>query len=162
MKNWLRRMRGAAGIGLIWAFAWFTAGMILLLIVGPDAADVPFPLGFGMLGFFAGATFSVVLGAIEGQRSFDQMSIPRFAGWGAVGGLLLAGGFVSIVALLGAGSLDIVVLAPVFAVAGALSAAGYLALARRAGDSEMLGAVDDFPETGLTEEEERELLGGGG
>jgi hypothetical protein len=162
MKNWLRRIRGAIGIGLMWAFAWFAAGMILLLIVGPDAADVPFPLGFGMLGFFAGASFSVVLGAVEGRRSFEQMSIPRFAGWGALGGLLLSGAFVSIVALLGAGSLEVVVLGPVFAIAGAASAAGTLALARMARDQDGLGPADDFQELGLTDEEKRELLGDGG
>lgn len=116
-------------MGLIWAAAWFAAGMLLLLVVGPDAADVPFPLGFGMFGFLAGATFSFVLGAVEGRRGFDQLSLPRFASWGAVGGLLLSGIFV-LVAGLGVGALA--VLGPVFAVASAGSAVGSLALARKA------------------------------
>ena len=58
MKKWLRRIRGAIKMGLAWGFAWFAAGMVLLLFVGPDAADVPFPLGFGFLGFLAGISFS--------------------------------------------------------------------------------------------------------
>lgn len=161
----MRRIRGAIGIGLAWAFAWFAAGMILLLIVGPDAADVPFPLGFGMLGFFAGATFSGVLGVVEGRRSFEQMSIPRFAGWGAVGGVILAGAFVSIVALVDPGSLgfsEFLMLGPIFGGAGAASAAGSLALARQAGDpGSLLESGEDLSEVGLTEEEERDLLGGG-
>ena len=91
MGNWTRRIRAAVGIGLTWAAAWFGAGMVLLLIVGVGAADVPFPLFFGLLGFLAGATFSLLLGIVARHRRFDQLSLPRFAGWGAVGGLLLSG-----------------------------------------------------------------------
>ena len=136
MSKWLRRIRGALGMGLAWAMAWFTAGMVLLLIVGPDAADVPFPLGFGLLGFLAGATFSGVLGIVGGRRTFDQMSIPRFAGWGAGGGLLFAVIFVLAAGL--AGSV-LLVLGPVFALSSAASAAGSLALARKAEDQELIG-----------------------
>ncbi|MGD8320693.1 MAG: hypothetical protein PVJ02_09570 [Gemmatimonadota bacterium] len=128
MKKWLRRIRGAIGMGLTWALAWFAVGMVLLLIVGFGAADVPFPLGFGFLGFLAGVTFSGILGIVEGRRTFDQMSLPRFALWGGVGGLLFSGAFVWIAAL---GVDVLLVLAPVFAFAGAGSAAGSLALARQ-------------------------------
>jgi hypothetical protein len=136
MSKWLRRIRGALGMGLAWAMAWFTAGMVLLLIVGPDAADVPFPLGFGLLGFLAGATFSGVLGIVGGRRTFDQMSIPRFAGWGAGGGLLFA---VIFVLAAGLGGSVLLVLGPVFALSSAASAAGSLALARKAEDQELIG-----------------------
>ena len=129
MRKWLRRIRGAIGMGLMWALAWFCAGMLLLLVVGPDAADVPFPLGFGMFGFLAGVMFSGVLGLIEGRRSFDQMSLPRFAAWGGVGGFLLSGAFVLAAGLGGVATL---VLGPVFALSSAASAAGSLALARMA------------------------------
>jgi hypothetical protein len=136
MNRLLRRIRGALGLGLTWALAWFGAGMALLLVVGPDAADVPFPLGFGLLGFLAGVTFSGVLGLVEGRRSFDQMSIPRFAGWGAVGGVIFSGIFVAVAGLGGAA---LVVLAPVFALSSAACAAGSLALARKADDQALLG-----------------------
>ena len=56
MKKWLRRVRGAIGMGLTWAIAWFGAGMALLLVVGFGAADVPFPLFFGVLGFLVDLT----------------------------------------------------------------------------------------------------------
>jgi hypothetical protein len=128
MGKWTRRLRAAIGVGLTWAAAWFGAGMILLLIVGPDAADVPFPLFFGLLGFLAGATFSAILSVFAGRRRFDQMSVPRFAGWGAVGGLLLAAGLRLAVGPDG----ELLVLGPLFAAAGSISAAGTLALARRA------------------------------
>ncbi|HEY9226988.1 MAG TPA: hypothetical protein VIP11_10095 [Gemmatimonadaceae bacterium] len=123
----MRRIRAAVGIGLTWAVAWFGAGMLMLLVVGFGAADVPFPLFFGLLGFLAGATFSGLLSTFAGRRRFDQMSLPRFAGWGALGGLLLSG-----VVSLAAGPGDLWVIGPVFALAGAISASGTLALARKA------------------------------
>lgn len=137
---WVRRIRGAIGMGLTWALAWFGAGIVLLLIVGPGAADVPFPLGFGLFGFLAGVTFSGVLGMMEGRRRLDQMSLPRFAGWGAVGGLLLSGVFVLVAALAGDTTLEILVLGPVFGLSGAASAVGSLVLARMAERRERLGA----------------------
>ena len=158
MKKWLRRIRGAIGMGLTWAIAWFGAGLGLLLVVGFGAADVPFPIVFGVFGFLAGVTFSGVLGIVEGRRRFDQMSLPRFAAWGAVGGLLLSGIFAWAAGLGG----EFLVLGPVFALSGAGSAAGSLALARMAEDRELLDASADVGEAGLTEDEARELLGGGG
>src|SRR6185369_8753207 len=91
VKKWLTRIRAAVGIGLTWAAAWFAAGMMLLLVVGPNAADVPFPLFFGLLGFLSGAVFSALLGVFAGRRKFTEMSLPRFAMWGALGGVLLSG-----------------------------------------------------------------------
>lgn len=158
MKKWLRRIRGAVGIGLTWAAAWFGAGLILLLVVGVGAADVPFPLFFGLLGFLAGVTFSGVLGLLEGRRRFDQMSLPRFAGWGGVGGFLLAGIFVVAAGLAG----ELLVLGPVFALSSAACAAGSLALARMAQHRELLDASADVDEAGLTEVETPDLIGGGG
>jgi hypothetical protein len=162
VTKWLRRIRGAIGLGLTWAVAWFGAGVALLLVVGFDAADVPFPLGFAMFGFFAGVIFSGVLGLVEGSRRFDQMSLTRFAGWGAVGGILLSGTFVLTVALAEGTILPLLVLGPVFALAGAASAAGSLALARLGEDRELLQASGEVAEVGLAEDEARELLGGGG
>lgn len=160
MKKWLRLVRAAVGMGLTWAAAWFGAGMALLLVVGLDAADVPFPLGFGFLGFLAGVTFSGVLRVLGGRRRFDQMSLPRFGLWGAGGGLLFSGAFVAVLALAGE-SLEILVLAPVFALAGASSAAGSLALARMGEDPRRLDAGADVTDVGLTDREREELLGDG-
>ena len=133
MSKWVRRLRGAVGIGLTWAAAWFGAGLVLLLIVGVGAADVPFPLFFALLGFLAGIVFSGILGVAEGRRRFDEMSLPRFAGWGAVGGFLLS---VGLAAAIGWGSIPL--LGSIFALSGAACAAGSLALARMAEDREFL------------------------
>ena len=132
MQTWRRRIRGAVGMGLTWGAAWFGAGLLLLLVVGFGAADVPFPLGFGLLGFLAGVTFSLVLASAERRRRLEQLSLARFAGWGALGGLAFSGAF-ALVAGLGA---ELLAVGAVFALAGAGSAAGTLALARRAGGSE--------------------------
>ena len=80
MKTWLRRIKAATGIVVTWALAWFGAGMVLLFVVGFGAADVPFPLFFGFLGFLAGATFSAILGVVAHRRKFAEISLPRFAG----------------------------------------------------------------------------------
>lgn len=119
-------------MGLTWGTAWFGAGILLLLVVGFGAADVPFPLGFGLLGFLAGVTFSLVLATAERLRRLEQLSLARFAGWGALGGLVCSGLFALVAGLGGA----FPVVGAVFALAGAGSAAGTLALARRAGARE--------------------------
>jgi hypothetical protein len=59
----------------------------MLAVVTRFKADAPFPLIFGVLGFIAGVIFSAILALTEGRRRFDQMSLPRFAVWGATGGL---------------------------------------------------------------------------
>lgn len=161
-EKWLRRLRGAIGMGFAWALAWFSAGMALLLVIGPDAADVPFPLGFGLLGFLAGVTFSGVLTAVAGRRTFDQISIPRFALWGGAAGFLFGAGFVFVTAALGAASLPVLDMGVVFGLAGAGTAGGSLALARRAGGRTSLGAGGDGPEAKLADSEAEELHGGTG
>lgn len=142
MNAWFRRVRGALGLGLTWALAWFGAGLALALAF-PGAADVPFPVLWGAFGFVGGVIFSAVLGAIEGRRRFEQLSVVRFAAWGGVGGFLLYALFGLAAAVAGEPApLDhAFLLAPVFAVAGAGSAAGSLALARRADDSGRLGGT---------------------
>jgi hypothetical protein len=155
-------------MGLTWALAWFGAGMImmlgLLLLTGSTGADVPYPLGFGAIGFVGGVAFSGVLGLVEGRRRFDQMSLPRFAGWGAMGGFLLSVIFVAAVSLTEGPAFlsNLVFLGPIFAVAGAGCATGTLALARRAEDRELLQASADVADVGLSGDEARDLLGDGG
>ncbi len=128
MRSLLRRVRGAIGIGVIWAAAWSAVGAVPRWIFGFNA-DAPFPLIFGVLGFVAGATFSGLLVLTEGRRRFDQMTLRRFAVWGAAGGLLLSAAFAKAASL---GWSDVLMIAPTFAVACAACASGSLALARRA------------------------------
>ena len=69
MKKWRRYIRAALKMGLIWALAWFGAGMILVLIAGVDAADVPLPIAFAGFGFVAGAILST--GKVEEKELLE-------------------------------------------------------------------------------------------
>jgi len=161
MKEWGRRIRGAIGMGLTWGAAWFGAGILLARVPG-FYSDLPFALLFAPLGFFAGIIFSGILVVIEGRRGLDRMSLSRFAGWGAMSGLLLSGIFVAGAALRGAALWgEFLVFGPVLAVASAVCAAGSLAVARRAERRELRGPTGDPAEAELTKDERRELLGRG-
>ena len=153
MGQWLRRVRGAIGMGVTWGLAWSVAGFVLAAATG-FKADAPFPLIFGVLGFLAGVTFSAFLALTEGRRRFDQMSLPRFAGWGAVGGVVLSAVF-SRAASLELG--DVLAIVPTFALASAACASGSLALARRA-VHRALPDTSRASDAELTDREEQKLL----
>ena len=155
MGNWARRIRGAIGMGVLWGAAWSLAGSIPRWVFGFNA-DVPFPLVFGVLGFIGGVIFSALLTLTEGRRNFDQLSVPRFAVWGAVAGVLLSAVFTRIASL---GAADVLVLAPTLALACAVSASGSLALARRAERLELPDGRRDAAKPELTEREKRKLHG---
>jgi hypothetical protein len=148
--KWLRRIRGAIGIGFTWAAAWGVAGMVPRWLFGFNT-DAPFPIIFGVLGFFAGVIFSGLLMLTEGRRGFDEMRVSRFAAWGAVGGFLLSGLFTRAASL---GWADALAIAPTFAVAGAICASGTLALARRAGMREL---PDNRGDPELADPQKRQL-----
>lgn len=153
MGKWLRRIRGAIGMGVTWGAAWSAAGFVLAVITRFQA-DAPFPIIFGVLGFLAGVTFSAFLTLTEGRRRFDEMSVPRFAAWGAAGGLLLSAVFAK-AASLGWG--DVLVVAPTFAMASAACASGALALARRAVRHELPDARGADTEGKLTDHDNLKL-----
>jgi hypothetical protein len=157
MRTWLRRIRGAIGIGVTWAAVWFAAGTVPRWVFGVNT-DAPLPLVFGLFGLIAGVVFSAVLALTEGRRTFDQMSLARFAVWGAMGGLLLSALFAK-AASLGWG--DMLALAPTLAVASAVSASGSLAMARKAVRQELPDSRGNIAEAELTDHEKRKLLGGG-
>ncbi len=169
MKKWLKRPRGAVGMALTWAAGWTPVGAVIGLVAGVFLWSVPlgavaaiYARTFAVLGFVGGAIFSNVLRITEGRRRFDELSLPRFAAWGALGGLLL--GVLAVISRAVFVPLDIWFMDAVVAVVaitlmGAGSAAGSLALARRAEDRELLEDGADVADIGLTKEETRELLG---
>jgi hypothetical protein len=161
MNKWGRRVRAAIEIGLTWGAAWFGAGILLARVPG-FYSDLPFALLFAPLGFVTGVMFSGILVVIEGRRRFDRVSLSRFAGWGAVSGLLLSGIFVVAAAMRGETlGREVLMLSPVLAMAGAVCAAGSLAVARRAERRELRGPTGDPAEAEVAEDEKRELLGRG-
>jgi hypothetical protein len=144
-------------MGFTWAAALFAVGTVPRWVFGVNT-DAPIPLVFGVFGFIAGVTFSALLMLTKGRRSFDQMSIRRFAGLGAISGLLLSALWANAVSLRWG---EVLVIAPTFALACAACAAGSLAVARRAVRRELPDSRGDTAEAGLTDREKRTLLGGG-
>ncbi len=169
---WLRRIRGAVGLGLTWGVAAFLAGIGIEVIhnVWPNPlgsmVDI-WPAALAFPAFFGGVAFSAVLGIVGRRRRFDELSLPRFAACGAVGGLV-----VSLIpaAMVGMGlaapniplwQITAALLGPI-TVGSAIAASGSLALARMAEDRELLDAGRDVTNRELTEQEARGRLGGEG
>ena len=159
MKTWLRRIRGAVLTGVTWAIGWAVAGLLIgvasKLVPGLFDSffavfDAPLP-ALAIPGFFGGVFFSMVLGIAGRRRKFRELSLPRFAAWGAVGGLLLTLSPFALVAV-GLASTEgsalrawqvIAVIGPTFILLGAVSAAVSLMLARQAERRGSLGASED-------------------
>ena len=86
-------------MGLTWAAGWAGFGVLIgvasILLPGLpweaffEVFDAPLP-AMAIPGFFGGVLFSTVLGIAGRRRRFDELSVPRFAAWGALGGLLLS------------------------------------------------------------------------
>src|SRR4051812_43105894 len=127
MQTWMRRIRGAIGMGLTWGTAWGIVGGAPRWLFGVET-DVPIPLLFAVFGFISGVVFSGVLVLAERRRRFDQLSLARFAAWGAAGGLLFSAVWANALSL---GLGELVALSSTLAIASAGCAAGSLALARR-------------------------------
>jgi hypothetical protein len=114
------------------------------------------PQTLAIPGFLGGAAFSMVLGIAAGRRRFDELSMPRFAGWGALGGVVVS---IPLLGVLGV-AVPSLVAAGVVTVLCTASAVATLALARSGEDRELLDASADVADVGLSEGEARELLGG--
>jgi hypothetical protein len=90
MQKWLKRIRGAVVMGALWAVVWAPLGVLLGMIVDRDGAmDEPWILVGALPGFIGGVVFSVVLAIAARRRRFHELSMPRFAGWGALAGVLV-------------------------------------------------------------------------
>jgi hypothetical protein len=158
VRKWPRRIRGAFGMGLLWAAGGAGVGGLIELLdnVLPggfalaSAVDM-WPQTLAIPSFLGGVIFALVLGIAGARRRFDELSVPLFAAWGAVAGVLL-------------GALGMAMGAPLVFMGittlwSASAAAGSLALARRSEDRELLAAGADVADAGLTRSEARELLG---
>ncbi len=160
VRKGLQRIRGAIGMGLTWAFGWAIAGVSIgaasLLLPGPaldwffEIFDAPLP-ALAVPGFFGGMFFSAVLGIAGRRRRFAELSLPRFAAWGAVGGILLSLFPAALVAV-GLASVEgsdtslwraTAVISGPFTLLSAASASATLLLARRAEDRALLAHRED-------------------
>lgn len=165
MKKWLRRLRGALGMGMTWAVGWIPIGSVvgwltgLLLGFSLPGIVLNYSILFGMLGLLGGMVFSTVVSIADGQRRFDELSLPRFAASGGFGGFLLGTSAVGI----GLVGLDFSILGigvvGVLALLGAASATATLAIARQAESADLLTESGDVPTMGLAREEASRLPG---
>ena len=164
MNRWIRRIRGAVGLGLTWAAAWGLVGPLLLslatgVLTGGQQFAIPLlssVVSLALSGLVGGGAFSVLFGLAEGRRTFDEMSLPRFAGWGALAAMPICG---TVLVLSGVTWISgILGMVAITALLGAGSASASLALARMADGRDSLRADAQVADIGLTQEEKRELL----
>lgn len=134
MSRWLRKIRGAVLMGIIWALVWAPFGVLISFIVDPDGSmDEPWLLIGAYPGFLCGVIFSVVLGIAERNRGVDELPFRRVAAWGAIAGLALGLLPATLIEPDGAISkwlLGLAIAGPM-TLLGAGSAAGSLALAKK-------------------------------
>jgi hypothetical protein len=154
MNTWLRRLRGALGIGTLWGVTGVVVGKVAGLLVSVftglplPSTVISFGVGVGLLGFGLGTAFAVVLTTLARERTADELTPARAAGWGALAGagLALLVGVTAVPLLVpGISALGLLALIGSATVTyGALTAglaAGTVALARRA-PSELEGPPD--------------------
>jgi hypothetical protein len=169
MRKWLRRIRGAIGMGLTWAAGWAPIGAVVGVALHEVLPASPIGLAsvvvlnattFAALGLIGGTAFGAVLRLAEGHRRFHQLSLPRFASWGAVGGVLL-GGMAVAAGLWGAGFGPLgTSMVGAATLLGGVSATGTLVLARRAHGRGLLDADTDLADVALTEAGRDQMLSG--
>jgi hypothetical protein len=151
---------------LTWAAAWAVFGVLIgvasKLMPGLpwwdsffEVFDAPLP-AFAVPGFVGGVFFSMVLGIAGRRHRFRDLSLRRFAAWGALGGLLLILFPFALVAV-GLASREgssigtwqiLATMGPPFILLSAASAAGSLKLARIGERRASLEASEDVAEVG--------------
>jgi hypothetical protein len=142
MKKWLRRIRAAVTMGLLWAVPWAIVAVLIGWVVDPNESmdEMWFLIG-AYPGFLGGVLFSIVLSIAERRRRLDDLSVRRFGAWGALAGLVI--GVLPFLLGTPAPGIEVARLATVvigsFTVMSAASAAGSLALARM-GERKVLDA----------------------
>jgi hypothetical protein len=157
-------------MGLTWAAGGFLVGFAIEMVHNvwptPIVAMVDiWPAALALPAFFGGLVFSTVLGIAGRRQRLDELTVPRFAAWGAVGGVIASLIPAALVALglatpnIPLWQITAALLGPL-TIGSAIAAAGSLALARMSEDRELLDAGRNAADVGLTEQEARELLGG--
>ena len=148
-------------MGLTWAVGWGLVGFVIELVQeivpGWNGAIVDiWPMALAVPAFIGGVVFSGTLMVAARRRRFDEISMPGFTAYGAVGGLLLSGLLVSAAGPSGSS----LIAAGVVTLLCSGSAAASLAVARMSEDRELLAESSEVADVGLTPDEARDLLGG--
>ncbi len=90
MKKWMSGIRGAVLMIVLWVIGWGLGFGGIMELVDPDGKiqDV-WPTQLAIPGLIGGILFSGLLAFGEGGRRFDEISLFKFALWGAVAGLVI-------------------------------------------------------------------------
>ena len=138
MPRWRRVIRGMIGTGLTFSagvgvVASMVAGLVWLLPGGEGGIEmIRLVFASSLWAFPIGVAFSGFLAITARGRSFDKLSLPRFAALGAGVGLLFFG-LLAINAWQAWSVSTAIANATIFVLLGGGSATGTLMLARRAG-----------------------------
>ena len=145
MPTWFKRVRATLGMGLLWAAGGMGVGGVIELLdnVLPGGLAMAsrvdmWPQTLAIPGFIGGVIFAVLLMIAARVQRFDELSMPRFAAWGAVAGLALG----VIAMAIGAP----VMFLGIMSMAGTVAGAGSLLIARRASSPAALPSADEAPE----------------
>ena len=106
MKSILRILRGALGTAVTWAVSWAAGGPVLAIIfaIGTPGIDFATVISWvltltglgGLSGLLGGTAFSIALGSIHRRRKLGELSSGRMGIWGALAGLMVPFGIVTI------------------------------------------------------------------
>ena len=90
MKKWMNGIRGSILMIVLWVVGWGLGFGGIMELIDPDGKiqDV-WPTLLAVPGFIGGAIFAALLAITERGRSFDEVSLVRFALWGAVTGVVI-------------------------------------------------------------------------
>ncbi len=95
MSRWKRVVRGMIGMGLSFSAGVGVVGSMVAglsgLFFGSDPEMIRLVIASSIWAFPIGVAFSGVVAITARGRSFDKLSLPRFAALGAGAGLLLSG-----------------------------------------------------------------------
>ena len=90
MSTWVRHLRRAVLLALIWAVLWAPLGVLTGILMDPnDTLDEPWPALGAYPGFLCGLVFAVVLAIAARHRRLGELSPSRAGYWGALSGLLV-------------------------------------------------------------------------
>lgn len=93
MTSFVRRFRGALGIGLTWAVLWVVFGVLFMSFlyifqpedIGPGEGPAKALPILALVGFLSGLGFAALLSLAERRRTLRELSLPRIALWGMLG-----------------------------------------------------------------------------
>ena len=109
LREFLKRLRGALGIGTLWGSIWFGGAVAILALFGPSGVNLGMALRFGFTGFMAGTAFGGALVWLYRNKEISDIGAAGFVLLGAVVAGLFFPGSPLLPALFGAAAAGITI-----------------------------------------------------